>query len=219
VSTAALPGRRRARRRAAPLALAAAGLVLALTALAAMTVARPATTVTATASVRSAAPLLLSAPGVLESRDGAVTVRARGTGRVVLAVGREQDVTAWAGDTARTTVTRLASASVLATRDRSGAATAPDPAGSDLWVQQATGSGAASLTYHPRPGSWLVLAAGDGSGAAPRSLSLGWREHRAPDWAAPVLGVGLLLLLAGALPLLRGRPGGGRAGTAAEEAP
>lgn len=211
MSTAAPPAAPvavRQRHRALPLLLLTAGLVLALVAVAVMTVARPTTTVTATASVRSGAPLVLTAPGVLESRDGPVTVRARGEGRLVLAVGRTDDVTAWAGDTARTTVTRLSSASVLAVRDRSGATTAPDPAGSDLWVQQATGTGSASLTHHPQPGSWLLLAAGDGSSPAPRTLTLGWREHRAPAWAVPVLVVGALALAAGALLLLRARRGG-----------
>ncbi|SDQ73972.1 hypothetical protein [Quadrisphaera sp. DSM 44207] len=199
--------RRLALPRPVALAVLVLGLLAALAALALTTVARPTQTLTATAAPGGRAPLVLTAPGVLESRPGPVTVTARGEGDVLLAVGREDDVLAWAGDAARTTLTRLSGPEVLAVETAPGASTAPDPEGSDLWVQEASGQGSASLTHDAPDGAWLLLVAGDGTGPAPQEVSLAWQEEAAPTWALPVLVAGLLLALLGAASLLaRRRP-------------
>ena len=197
--------------------LAALGLVAVLIAVAVMTVARPTSAVSATAPAPSAAPVVVTAPGVLESRSGPVRVTARGEGPVRLAVGREDDVTAWVGAAAHATVTGLTSATEVAVSTTEGEPTTPDPEGSDLWVEEDAGDGSASLEHDPQPGAWLLLAAGDGSTPAP-ALTLTWDEPTTPGWALPLLVVGAVALVLGALPLLLARFGG-RAARLAERVP
>ena len=195
--------------------LAALGLVAALVALAVMTVARPTADVSATATA-PAAPVVVTAPGLLESRPGPVRVTASGEGPVLLAVGREDDVAAWVGAAAHATLTRLTAPTEVAVTTTEGELTAPDPAGSDLWLAEESGDGSAALTYQPGPGSSVLLAAGDGSGPAP-AVTLTWREATTPGWAVPLLVAGLLALVVGLLPLLLARRAARAGATTSEE--
>ena len=43
----------------------------------------------------------------------------------------------------------------------------PDPAGSDLWVDETTGNGSAELVWTPRDGRWTLLAAATGEDPGP----------------------------------------------------
>lgn len=94
------------------LGLAAIGL-----ATASATVWRPDDGVVADAADTGVSTLLVTAPGVLELVDPQVTIEASRPdgGEVVLAVGREVDVTGWVGDDAHAVVTGLASWESLAT--------------------------------------------------------------------------------------------------------
>ncbi|RYV50672.1 hypothetical protein [Pengzhenrongella frigida] len=75
------------------------------------------------------------------------------------------------------------------------AAEAPDPDGSDLWVQQAAGERSAELTWTPQPGRWTLLAAGVGEGAAAPSVVLSWPQTVTTPWLVPGVVVGGILLL------------------------
>jgi hypothetical protein len=78
------------------------------------------------------------------------------------------------------------------------AASLPDPATSDLWVETVIGDQEASFVPNPPDGRWLVMAASDGTGPAPTELTLTWqRDVDVPFWAVPLVVAGILVALVG----------------------
>ncbi|WP_426594735.1 hypothetical protein ACPPVS_04175 [Cellulomonas sp. McL0617] len=71
--------------------------------------------------------------------------------------------------------------------------TASDPAGSDLWVVQATGKGVASLEWPQQEGRWSLIAVSTGASAP--HLTLAWPRTVTTPWLWPAVVVGLLLVL------------------------
>lgn len=78
----------------------------------------------------------------------------------------------------------------------------PDPAGSDLWVEEVTGTGEATYTWTAVPGRWVMLIASDGTQPAPQ-LQLTWAREVETPFMKPgiilgsvltVLGLGLLIM-------------------------
>jgi hypothetical protein len=71
-----------------------------------------------------------------------------------------------------------------------------DPAGSDMWVAEATGTGAVTLRWDDQPGRWQLLAAGVGEGAVAPTIELSWpREVETPFlWPGVIGGIVLILL-------------------------
>ncbi|MBF5080584.1 hypothetical protein [Quadrisphaera sp. INWT6] len=176
--------------------LLAAGALLA-------TVARPSREVSATAaatpSAAAAVPLVVTDASLLAGLDGTVRVRASGSGPVLVAVGTAADVAAWAQGAATTTLTRSGDDGSLTPTTSEGEAEVPDPAGSDLWTAQATGTGSAELTTEPTTGPGAgsaplsVLVASDGTAATPTDVELVWSEHPVPLLAWALLGAGALV--------------------------
>ena len=160
--------------------------------------------------------LVVTAPGVLETRPGPVTVTATSPdgGPVVLVLGRETDVVAWTEGVPTAVVGGLATESSLdveppaAAAGDAAAGSGPvgDPATSDLWTQVAEGEGSATLEVEPPEGRWLLLAASDGTGAAPEELVLTWPQEVSTPAAVPLLvGGGVALLGALVLALVHAR--------------
>ena len=189
--------------------------------IASATVWRPSDTLVAQAQGAPGTSLLVTDPGVLDLAADEVTVSASATrGTVVIALGRSADVDAWVGDDAYTRVTGLADWHVLATEkvaasapeagdpaaapDEAGdpaaapdpaADAAPDPAGSDLWVDEASGERAATLELTRQDGRWSVLVAATAGGVP--SVALEWPQVVTTPWLVPGVAVGSLLLLIG----------------------
>lgn len=71
-----------------------------------------------------------------------------------------------------------------------------DPAGSDMWVAETTGTGSVTLRWDDQPGRWQLLAAGVGEGAVAPTVELSWpREVETPYlWPGVVGGIVLILL-------------------------
>jgi hypothetical protein len=96
---------------------------------------------------------------------------------------------------------------------------APDPSGSDLWVDEASGSRAATFEWTAQDGRWSVLVAATGA-ASPRVV-LEWPQVVTTPWLMPGVVVGSLLLLIGiawwALILLAGRRASHATAVVAEE--
>ncbi len=249
--------------------LAVLGLAAIALGIASATVWRADDTLTATARTGDDTSLMTTAPGVLELTDPPVTVRATaddGT-PVVLALGRDTDVSAWIGADAHTVVTGLTDWHTLATDavpaggeepaegeaaatdeaapsptsteaaapaeasptepspspsesaatddEPAAGTTAPDPAGSDLWIEEVTGDGTAELVWTPRDGRWTLLAAATGEDPGPLTLELSWPQTVTTPWLVPgVAGGAVLLLIAGVL-ALRSRRGARREPSAA----
>ncbi len=158
-------------------------------------------------------------PSALSASSGSQTINVRGDGVVFLAYGRSDDVTAWIGDDAYATValsektgeltstvteavvpddeatSGVPAESGAATPDAS-AATIVNPAGSDLWLDEFSGTQSLTTTL-TLPEGISVLVASDGIEPAPANIRLSWASDNSTPWAGPLLAGGALLLLIG----------------------
>jgi hypothetical protein len=195
-------------------ALVLLGLLTLLAGIGQKTVWAPAETVTAAApSNAEAAPLTVIDQKLRTVEGGTVTLKVKGEGNFLLAAGRPDDVTAWVGKTAHNTVTGLSEDKKSLQVERTdGEATAPSPAGSDLWVASENASGELDHTWTvPADGEWSLLLASDGTKPAPSSIEMTLPNDTSTPWAVPLMVIGALLMIAG-LALLVLKPGRGKSG-------
>ncbi|WP_346925467.1 hypothetical protein [uncultured Arthrobacter sp.] len=202
-------------------ALVLLGLLTLLAGIGQKTFWAPAETVTATAPAgATAAPLTVFDEKLRTMRDGTVTINVKGEGSFMLAAGRPDDVEAWVGKTAHNTVSGVSEdGKALQLTRADGEATAPSPAGSDLWVSTENASG--ELKYNwtpPADGDWSLLLATDGTKPAPSSITMTFPNDTSTPWAIPFMVLGGLLILAGAAllvlkPKSGARPGAGSGGS------
>ncbi|MDQ0619451.1 hypothetical protein [Arthrobacter globiformis] len=196
-------------------ALVLLGLLTLLAGIGQKTFWAPAETVTATASAGEAAPLTVIDQKLRTLEGGTVTIKVKGEGSFLLAAGRPDDVDAWVGKTAHNTVTGLSDdKKTLQVKHTDGEASAPTPAGSDLWVSTENASGEMDYTWSaPADGDWSLLLAADGKKPAPSSISMTFPNDTSMPWAVPLMVLGVLLILAGgALLVLKPRGGAPRDG-------
>jgi hypothetical protein len=73
---------------------------------------------------------------------------------------------------------------------------APNPSGSDLWLEQFSGAKARTTTMNV-PDDVSVIIASDGAHPAPQSVSLTWPRDTRTPWAGPLIVLGGLLGIAG----------------------
>ena len=176
----------------------------------------PPETVTATApSGATAAPLTVFDEKLRTLHGGTVTINVKGEGSFMLAAGRPDDVAAWVGGAAHNTVSGVSEdGKALQLTHADGEATAPSPAGSDLWVSTENASG--ELKYNwtpPADGDWTLLLATDGTKPAPTSITMTFPNDTSTPWAVPLMVIGGLLILAGAALLVLKPRSGTRRGT------
>ncbi|MDJ0349226.1 hypothetical protein [Cryobacterium sp. PH29-G1] len=161
-----------------------------------------------TASVDGDTKYTVIDPSALAASPGSQTINVRGDGAIFLAYGRSEDVAAWIGDDAYATVglseksgdlTSTVTEAVLpddpATAD-AAAATIVNPAGSDLWLEEYTGTESITTTL-TLPAGISVIVASDGTEPAPADIRLSWASDNSTPWAGPLLAGGALLLLIG----------------------
>jgi hypothetical protein len=200
-------------------ALVLLGLLTLLAGIGQKTFWAPAETVTATASAGEAAPLTVIDQKLRTLEGGTVTIKVRGEGSFLLAAGRPDDVAAWVGKTAHNTVTGLSDdKKSLQVKHTDGEASAPSPAGSDLWVSTENASGELDYTWSaPADGDWSLLLAADGKKPAPSSVSMTFPNDTSMPWAVPLMVLGGLLIIAGgALLVLKPKGGAPRDGGSAD---
>ncbi|APX03452.1 hypothetical protein [Arthrobacter sp. QXT-31] len=196
-------------------ALVLLGLLTLLAGIGQKTFWAPAETVTATASAGEAAPLTVIDQKLRTLEGGTVSIKVEGEGSFLLAAGRPDDVDAWVGKTAHNTVTGLSEDKrSLQVEHTGGEASAPSPAGSDLWVSTEKASGELDYTWSaPADGEWSLLLAADGKKPAPSSISMTFPNDTSTPWAVPLMVLGGLLILAGgALLVLKPKAGAPRDG-------
>ncbi|MDP9692603.1 UNVERIFIED_ORG: hypothetical protein J2X79_000132 [Arthrobacter globiformis] len=200
-------------------ALVLLGLLTLLAGIGQKTFWAPAETVTATASAGEAAPLTVIDQKLRTLEGGTVTINVKGEGSFLLAAGRPDDVDAWVGKTAHNTVTGLSDdKKSLQVKHTDGEASAPSPAGSDLWVSTENASGEMDYTWSaPADGDWSLLLAADGKKPAPSSISMTFPNDTSMPWAVPLMVLGGLLILAGgALLVLKPKGGAPRNGASSD---
>lgn len=196
-------------------ALVLLGLLTLLAGIGQKTFWAPAETVTATASAGEAAPLTVIDQKLRTLEGGTVSIKVKGEGSFLLAAGRPDDVDAWVGKTAHNTVTGISDdKKSLQVKHTDGEASAPSPAGSDLWVSTENASGELDYTWSaPADGDWSLLLAADGKKPAPSSVSMTFPNDTSMPWAVPLMVLGGLLVLAGgALLVLKPKGGASRDG-------
>lgn len=200
-------------------ALVLLGLLTLLAGIGQKTFWAPAETVTATAPAdAAAAPLTVFDEKLRTLHGGTVKINVKGEGSFLLAAGRPDDVAAWVGPTAHNTVSGVSDdGKALQLTHTDGEASAPSPAGSDLWVATENASGELNYSWTPpADGDWSLLLATDGTKPAPASITMTFPNDTSTPWAIPLVVLGSLLILAGAALLVR-KPkpgsGNGRGGT------
>lgn len=152
--------------------------------------------VTHEVTVGGSAPLTVIQPSALHANPGTQSVTVSGDGAVFLAAGRESDVTAWIGKTDYATVGWSATKEALTQKTVEGTErSAPSPAGSDLWVQEYTGTTELNRKFQA-PQDVALLVATDGTKPAPSKISITWPLDNSTPFATPLIvgGIGVLLL-------------------------
>src|SRR6478736_6759732 len=181
-------------------ALVLLGLLTLLAGIGQKTFWAPPETITATVPAGTAAPLTVFDEKLKTLHPGTVKISVKGEGNFMLAAGRPDDVNAWVGKTAHNTVTGVSGDGKALQLDHAdGEASAPSPAGSDLWVTTENANGEMNYNWTPpADGDWSLLLASDGTKPAPSSISMTFPNDTSTPWAIPLMVLGGLLILAGA---------------------
>lgn len=198
------------------------GLVAIALAVCSATIWKPSSTVEASLAQSPNQPYVITEPGVLGTLGSDVTVTATAPDgqEVRVIVARATDVHAWLDLDPYVSVTGVSSDSVLdaqevtekcetadgASADPAGQAdqggctpreaTGGNPADSDLWITEHTGTGSVTFEQSASDAQVVVMAVTDGTADAP-SLTLSWPRTVETPWyvyAGLVLG-GLLLMM------------------------
>jgi hypothetical protein len=185
------------------------GLLTLLAGIGQRTIWAPSETFTASVPAdASAAPLTVIDQKLRTLHDGTVKINIQGDGNFMLATGRPEDVSAWVGKTAHNTITGVSEDEKSLLVDHAdGEGTAPNPAGSDLWVSNENASGELDYTWTPpADGDWSLLLASDGTKPAPASVSMTFPNDTSTPWAVPLMVLGSLLILGGIVLALLSAP-------------
>lgn len=100
------------------------------------------------------------------------------------------------GATPAPTSTPAAGADAGSGAETTAATAGPNPAGSDLWLEEFDGT-AAQVTRMNIPDDVSVIVASDGTKAAPSEVSVTWPVDSSTPWAFPLIIGGLVLLVIG----------------------
>src|SRR6476661_6578194 len=195
-------------------ALVLLGLLTLLAGIGQKTFWAPPETITATAPTGTAAPLTVFDEKLKTLHPGTVKIQVKGEGAFLLAAGRPDDVDAWVGKTAHNTVAGVSEdGKALQLTHTDGEATAPSPAGSDLWVTTENATGEMDYSWNaPTDGDWSLLLATDGTKAAPSDITMTFPNDTSTPWAIPLMVLGGLLIIAGGALLVLKPKSGNRTG-------
>ncbi len=138
----------------------------------------------------------------LNAYEGNQSLTISGTTKVFAAYGRTTDVMAWVGDTTHNEIGLNADKLTLTDKLVRGTATeVPNPAGSDLWLNQYQRDGELSVRVSV-PSDFSFVVVSDGVKPAPGKVSLAWPLDNAAPFSGPLIVGGAVALLLGLLFLL-----------------
>jgi hypothetical protein len=151
---------------------------------------------------RTAAPVVVIDGAALNAYKQTQTVKLSGSETAFSAYGRTSDVLAWVGDAKYNEVSLNKKTGVLQSTFHDGKTdTVPNPAGSDLWLQQFVFGQATDFSVQI-PSGMSVIAVSNGKLPAPSDISLSWPLDNSTPLAAPLILVGGIALVVGVILLL-----------------
>jgi hypothetical protein len=155
----------------------------------------PAPSVSMSVSVKTSSPFTVIPHETLALHPGTPTISASGSAiGVFLSSGREADVLAFVGKTPSVALNLSKKNTALEVHEVFGAAAGFSPVGSDLWRQQATGAGSASLSTSTRDQA-AVLIASNGLRSAPSEVEIVWPIYHDLTLSNFMMVTGLVTLL------------------------
>jgi hypothetical protein len=158
--------------------------------------------VTLSSTATQKAPVVVIDGAALNAYPETQTVRLAGSSSAFAAYGRTSDVLAWVGNTNYTEVSINKTTGKLQSKLHHGKADkVPNPAGSDLWLQQFTFDQAKDFQVKI-PSNMSVIAVSNGKSAAPSTVSLSWPLDNSTPWSGPLILVGGIALILGVIFLL-----------------
>jgi len=180
--------------------LAVLGLVMVVVGVLFSTVFRPDTTVNASSEAPTTA-YFVTHEGVLNLVNEEVTVTASAPNdqEVTVVLGRGADVQAWLHGVSYTEISGLSSWDTLKTNVVEGeddASVDGNLADSDMWLEVKTGKGEVDWTLQNPDSNLVLLAATDGSAAAP-SITLTWERSNPIAWIIVLIVIGAILVILG----------------------
>ncbi|MFT4124072.1 MAG: hypothetical protein QM635_09595 [Microbacteriaceae bacterium] len=160
--------------------------------------------VTVSVHLDSTAPVTVIDGSVMRTFPNTQKLRVTGDAeqRVFAAVGSTVDVDGWVGEASHNVLSYDADTRELVNTVVSGSeSTVPDPAGSDLWYGEYSGTGRITQKLLVNAEKSIVIV-GDGSDAAPADVSITWSVDNSTPWATPLLLGGAVVLIVGLALLL-----------------
>lgn len=158
--------------------------------------------VTLATTASAQAPVVVIDGAALNAYPEAQTVKMAGSSTSFAAYGRTSDVLAWIGDTNYTEVSLNPKTDELQSKLHTGVATTvPDPAGSDLWLQQYK-FGTTAQFRAKIPATMSVIAVSNGTDPAPSSVSVTWPLDNSTPWSGTLILIGAIALIIGIILML-----------------
>lgn len=144
-----------------------------------------------------AAPLTVVDGETLNAHAGSQTIEVGGTGTILLAYGRTNDVLAWVGDATHNRIGYDEETAELTTRlVRGSEQEVPSPEGSDLWLREFTGTDTLTRRINAPEGISVIIAA-DGVEPAPSDVRITWPVDNSAPMSGPLVVGGVVVLLLG----------------------
>ncbi|MCI9888151.1 hypothetical protein JT358_06710 [Micrococcales bacterium 31B] len=164
-----------------------------------------ASSITVRADTSSAGAYIVLDPGVLTSGDGQpARIGVEGLAGVTYGVfvGLAGDVEGFIGDAKSAHITGVDGweNAAVTPADQAGPATGLNPLRADLWISAQQGVGSFEVqppVANPALGPTAVLIAADGQAAAPAAVTLSWKLPVDATWTVILMGVGILVAIAG----------------------
>jgi hypothetical protein len=146
---------------------------------------------------RTAAPVVVIDGAALNAYKQTQNVTLGGSEAVFAAYGRTSDVRAWVGNASYNEVSLNRRTGALQSTFHAGkTSTVPNPAGSDLWLQQFEFNQAKDFAIKI-PVDMSVIAVSNGKAAAPSNISLNWPRNTSSPLSGPLILIGSIALIVG----------------------
>jgi hypothetical protein len=146
-------------------------------------------------AVSGNAPYVLIPAAELALMPGEAKVSVTGEQTVFLAVGQENDLKAWIGQSGHFQTVTSDDGIALGIKEVVGTADFASPLGSDLWILESFSEGFGEITV-PTGGKYAVLVANDGFEPAPSRVRISWPIVNSTVISDIFLGVGFTFLVA-----------------------